>query len=520
MRVAIAVTLLVSLASINHVSAAALASECAVGAVSDVDGGGPDAILGLPSYDLPGMPDAGALLIFSNVLEEGKPEPSPPTAVTLVTADDIAGLGSQAGARFGASVVVWRDMPFDDDDHCADLLVGAPGQNVDGIAGAGEAYLIRGTTSGPDDARVTFNEAGLPGTGGGQPRAGFGSSLAADTLQTIAIGAPGRDAGTAVDAGRVVRLDYANAPDPTVTIIEQGGTGADSPEAGDQFGEVVELMPSAAGPVLLVGVPHEDVAAKVDAGAVALVPRGGELSMVNQDSADAGELAESGDLYGAALDGYTSSADRRAGLVAIGAPGEDFRKGADSGGVFYASVNLSTAPGRNSSPIKGMANTLTQDSPGVLDTVEPGDRFGAAVLLTDFGRGNGALDLVVGAPLEDVGRMVDAGAVSRTPIRPDGSLDSLRRAAAWRPGTSGEPGRAQPGDQLGASLSVVELRRLNGQGHESLATIITMPGKDVGTVVDAGLAYLSGSAGGFPVPLVATNRQAGAGNGLTPMKIG
>ena len=518
--VAIAVTLLVSLVWITPVPAAAIAGECADGAVSDVDGGGTDAILGLPSYDLPGMPDAGALLIFSNVMEEGRSEPSPPTAVTLVIADDISGLASQAGARFGASVVVWRDTPFDDDDHCADLLVGAPGQNVDGISGAGEVYLIRGTSSGPEDVRSIFNEADLPGTSGAQAGAGFGSALAADTLRTVAIGAPGRDAGTVVDAGRVVRLDYTNAPDPKVTIIEQGGTGLDGPEPGDLFGEVVELMPSAAGPVLLIGIPHEDLQGKVDAGAVALAPQGGKLSMVSQDSPQAGGLAESGDLYGAAIDGHTFVADHRVGLVAIGAPGEDLTTGDDAGSVCYAWVDLSRAPGGRTSPIAGLAHTLNQDSPGVPDTVEAGDRFGATVLLAESGRDNGLLDLVVGAPLEDVGRIVDGGGVFSTPIQHDGSLDRDRRPASWTRGDSGESGRAQPGDQLGAGLSMVALSSANGEDLERPGVIMTVPGKDLGSRADAGMAYLNGSVSGDPVPLVATIRQPGAGLGLVPMKIG
>src|SRR5215211_1631883 len=257
--VAIAVTLLVSLASITVAPAAALGSECWDGALSDVDGGGPDIIVGLPSYDLPGMPGAGALLVFSNMMEEGKVDPMPPANITLLTADDISGMRSQAGARFGSSVVVWRDTAFDDDDHCADLLVGAPGQNVDGVSGAGEVYLIHGTNSGPEEVKSIFNESNLTGTGGAQAGAAFGSSLAAETMQTIAIGVPRRDIGAAVDAGRVVRLDYLNSPDPTPTFIEQGGAGVDSPEPDDLFGEVLDLMPNVAGPVLLVGVPHEDI---------------------------------------------------------------------------------------------------------------------------------------------------------------------------------------------------------------------------------------------------------------------
>lgn len=59
--------------------AAAAAAACWDNAITDVDGGGLDAILGLPSYDLPGKPDAGAIVVFSNVASDGESDPSTPT---------------------------------------------------------------------------------------------------------------------------------------------------------------------------------------------------------------------------------------------------------------------------------------------------------------------------------------------------------------------------------------------------------------------------------------------------------
>ena len=41
----------------------------------DLDGGGPDVVVGLPSYDLPGKPDAGAIVVFSNVAAKGAADP-------------------------------------------------------------------------------------------------------------------------------------------------------------------------------------------------------------------------------------------------------------------------------------------------------------------------------------------------------------------------------------------------------------------------------------------------------------
>ena len=141
----------------------------------------------------------------------------------------------------------------------------------------------------------------------------------------IAIGAPGRDIGAATDAGRIVTWDYEVVTDaaPIVSVVQQGGAGAGSPESGDRFGEVLDVFGSGEGPILMVGVPHEDVGNQVDAGAVALkMVKEGALSIVTQDSPGAGGVAEAGDRYGTSIDIYgrlhrsTSGGrrgDRRAG---------------------------------------------------------------------------------------------------------------------------------------------------------------------------------------------------------------
>src|SRR3954454_533260 len=82
---------------------------------TDGDGGGPDVVLGLPSYDLPGKPDAGAIVVFSNVAASGSAVPRSPVGRTLLTMDDAPGLASQAGARFGAAVLVSADDWTGDD---------------------------------------------------------------------------------------------------------------------------------------------------------------------------------------------------------------------------------------------------------------------------------------------------------------------------------------------------------------------------------------------------------------------
>jgi hypothetical protein len=143
--------------------------------------------------------------------------------------------------------------------------------------------------------------------------------MAVQTLATIAIGAPGRDVGTVKNAGRLVWLNYiASDLPPQVSIVEQGGSEAGAPEANDRFSEVLDLISTGDGAMVLIGIPHEDVGSKADAGAVGLVPHSGHLSMVTQDSPGAGGAAEAGDRYGAAIDVFGTFTTESIVVVPIG----------------------------------------------------------------------------------------------------------------------------------------------------------------------------------------------------------
>lgn len=90
--------------------------------------------------------------------------------------------------------------------------------------------------------------------------------------------------------------------------------------------------------------------------------------------------------------------------LAVGVPGEDVAGMVDAGAV---NVLYGSATGLTASDDQ----LFTQDSPGVAGAAEAGDRFGSAVAAGDF-NGDGYADLAVGAPLEDVAGLQDAGAVS------------------------------------------------------------------------------------------------------------
>jgi hypothetical protein len=158
--------------------------------------------------------------------------------------------------------------------------------------------------------------------------------------------------------------------------------------------------------------------------------------------------------------------ERVAGLVAAGAAH-----------VLYGSASGLTGTG---------SQVWTQDSPGVPDTAESGDNFGVALASGDFDH-DGFADLAVGAPLESVGGVTLAGAVSILPGSASG-LTSVGGRLFTQVG-----GAPEPDDRRGFPLAAGDF---NGNGVTDLA--VSAPSEDVGSVVDAGtVSVLDGAAGGL-----------------------
>lgn len=482
-------------------------------APTDLDGGGPDIAIGYPSYDLPGARDAGAIVLHSDLAAPGSSTPHAPRSRIVLTAASF-GLPVEAGARFGAAVVTVPDDALHvDDDDCSDLLVGTPGAAVGSAAGAGRVHLLTGGPGAMSAAPVeSYDGDTLPEVGGAQAGAGFGSALAVSG-GVLAIGEPRRDAGSVVDAGRVVRVDgQGPGPDPVITAFTQGG-GA---EPGDRFGEVLDAFPTGLGALILVGVPREDVGARTDAGAVALIAPDDVVNLVTQNSPGTAGAAESGDRFGASIDAFATFTSHPVVRVAIGVPGEDVGDLRDAGLVGWAVIDLFDSP-RGVSLIQGTGVALTQRSPGVAGTPEAGDRFGEAVVTGEYGTDGGRRHLVVGAPTEDVGAVVASGSVALTRVAEDGAA-MTGPSAAWTQDEPGTTGAAERGDRLGAALASVDLTRIIDDDHVTWQVVLaTVPGEDIGAVPDVGAAYV-GVPGSTPVLLLPPFSQPGAGAGMAPMR--
>jgi hypothetical protein len=195
--------------------------------------------------------------------------------------------------------------------------------------------------------------------------------------------------------------------------------------------------------------------------------------------------ASTDDRFGAALVAADFTGDGRDDL-AVGSPYEDIGAFVNAGAVtvLFGSATGLTGDG---------AQSLNQDSPGAPDSSESGDHFGVALAAGDV-TGDGHLDLVVGAPGEDIGAVPNAGAV--TLFLGNGSGLTGSGPQSIDQDSAGVPGSGEASDKFGEVLAVGDL---NGDDHADVA--IGAPHEDIG--VGQG-----GSAGSVTVLY-------GAGTGLS-----
>jgi hypothetical protein len=410
-----------------------------------------DLAIGVPGEDVGAVADAGAVNVLygsaAGLSASGAQFFSQNSAGVLGLAETEDGFGSALGIG-----------DFDNDGF-ADLAVGVPSEGLGARAQVGAVNVLYGSSGGLSAAG---NQQFLQGSGGvlGNAELGdeFGFALGGgdfnnDGFADLAIGAPFEDVGTVFDAGAINVL-YGSAANLSVTgdqVFFQGSGGiVGVAEPSDFLGATLTGgdFNNDGADDLAVGAPFEDVGSVLDAGAVnVLYGSTGKLSATGnqqffQGSGGLVGVAEDGDNFGLALaagDFNNNGADD----LAIGAISEDVGAIQDAGAVnvLYGSAARLTATGNQQ---------FFQGSGGLVGTTEEGDFVGAALASGDYNNDSFA-DLAVGAPFEDVGTAVDAGAVDTL----NGSAGRLTTTAGQQfiQGSGGVPGTAEEGDTFGNSLA-------------------------------------------------------------------
>jgi hypothetical protein len=394
--------------------------------------------------------------------------------------------GDQAGhALHGAGDV--------DGDGQLDLLIGAPGSDLDGTD-AGAVYLLRGRDDDdPWPAALPLAEADSVFVGDGGDRVGFAITgfidLDGDGLADLVTGAPG--AGDAGGGEVWIVFGRDAAWPPTVQLGDVGASFA-STGSGAQAGHAVARAGDVDGDGiddLLVGAPG----AAGGAGAVTVVAGDGDAQL----SWTAGQPLDDGTttLTGEAAGDEAGSSVAGAGDVdgdgiddlLVGAPGNDERD-EDAGQVYLVL-------GRSS----GWPLDLEQADASYWGD-EAGDAAGRSVAGTGDANGDGLDDVLVGAPGNDVGG-TDAGKIYLLFGRTDGweTDGHLMGAQAWFLGVQGH-------DVAGSAVAGVG--DVDGDGIGDLA--IGAPGRDgaggdpedpddgAGEVYLVGLACEDIDADGYP----------------------
>lgn len=390
--------------------------------------------------------------------------------------------GSEAMDEWGAALAL-ADF---NGDGCADLAVGAPGE--DGATGA--VTVLYGSPSGLVTAGSRQLNQDSPGIrGDAEPNDRFGMALAAgdfddDGRADLAVGAPGEAFGTAFQAGWVTVL-YGAAEGlnrgRASRALAQGENNLGSvAEDDDRFGAALAAgdFDGSGRDDLAVGAPGENrgqgavhVVLSNDAGV------GREGPGLTRASRGVPGAPAAGEGFGTALAAGDLNGDGEDDL-AVGIPGEASGSGGVS--VLYADGKAGITGGR--------ADHWTQDSEGVSGRSAAGDGFGWSLAVGRLDRG-AAEDLVVGVPADDVmagdEKIGDAGSVHVIPGSPAGLVAAGSRLVHQN--VSGVGGVAATGDRFGLSVAAA---RITGGSVDNL--VVGVPAEGVaGTPTQ--------NAGGFQI---------------------
>lgn len=309
-----------------------------------------------------------------------------------------------------------------------------------------------------------------------------------DGYSDLAIGVPSEDVGSITDAG-AVNVIYGSANGLASSIGSgrlwtQNGRVPDSCEDG--FGYAL-----AAGDFNRDGYGDLAISSLGTIGGAVNIIYGSPQGLINdlsaiipaqcwtQEDLGIGEVTGVDDRFGGALAAGDFNHDRYTDL-AIGIPGKI--RGAGAVSILHGSA-------------AGLSAFNTQffyqeTLAGSSNLSETGDHFGAALAVGDFD-GDRVADLAIGIPDEDIGSVINAGAVAVV----YGSNIGLTGTGNqfWHQNSPGILDSAEKVDNFGLSLAAGDF---NSDGFSDLA--IGVPFERLGSVFDTGAVnVLYGSANGL-----------------------
>ncbi|MFM9371294.1 FG-GAP repeat protein [Streptomyces sp. Da 82-17] len=440
-------------------------------------------------------------------MPQHKRTPAGPTSrIRLVAATAVAAAMTGGLVAATAPTAMAVEAPDTDgadfnNDGYTDTAVSASRASVNGHAEAGQITAIYGGAT--DTRKVTFGQhsAGVPGSAERGDLFGADSAYGdfdGDGYDDLAVAAPGEDIGTDTDGGSVTVLwGSASGLSGGTTIKDPRPTKHDffgAPmEAGDFDGDgrddlAVGARSGAAtidlfdGGIARDGSPgdHYTVLPPIHSGEGA-GPFNLHSGDVNGDGRE--DLIVNGfstaDSYNANLwlpgsaNGVTTTGVQRLpaghitdvgdtdkdgyGDIVIGLHWDEGIDGANLGGTVHIVHGNANGP-------YGPHQAITQDSAGVPGTGEQGDGFGSELELGDV-NGDGHLDLVVGAPEENLSGVADAGAATVLYGAADGSGITTSGARFLDQDTPGVPNSNEQQDYFGSD---VHLDDLNGDGRDDV----------------------------------------------------
>ncbi|MEV0646024.1 FG-GAP and VCBS repeat-containing protein [Phytomonospora sp. NPDC050363] len=394
--------------------------------------------------------------------------------------------GDDARGTSNTTVAVHvKPLPFDvDGDGDADLVVGAPGEDVDGAADSGLFHVLPGGPTGVTGAGSTAydqRDRAYPDentTGDRLGHANASGDFDRDGYADVVVAVPGEDYSQPDAGGLVVYFGSASGLRADTAYAMSSGHGntsfARSLAVGDFNGDAHDDL-AVGRPDQYSGYTH--VFFGSEAG-LRNIDYGVDYVVLYQGSDDVPGSRADGDGFGHSLAAGDVNGDGRDDL-AIGAVGDAEETGLPTGSVtvLYGSADGPTGVG---------AQRFTKETPGVPGsaggfdpaTGDAPDTFGNDVELADL-NGDGSADLAVAAAGAAADGRRDAGTV--TVLYSDGTAIATTGAVEVTQSTSGVPGSPRSEDRFGGTITAGD-----ADGDSRAELVVYSPGDTRVTVIPGG----------------------------------